>query len=278
MELGPAAVISVGMNYFKAGVVLIVVAIGAAAFVVQRQSDAQLREEVALLRREVGELARQRDAARTERPAARVAADTTSAQQENDRAEIARLREELNALKAKAQEFGQVTQSLKSAIAAAGTGKSATDALPVRLTPITEWKNAGKGTPSAAVETVLWAAAGGDVDTIANSVELTPSAREKAQALFDRLPEATRAQYGSPEKLMALMMAKDADKVSGLQVLGTREISQDNVGMRVRFGNDLGQTKEQSLLLHHANDGWRLMLTDDPVDKWAKQLGAGGGK
>jgi phage host-nuclease inhibitor protein Gam len=264
------------MNFLKAAVVVVVVAVGSGAVMLERQSNAQLREEVALLRREVGDL-RQRETRRSE-ASPTTATDAAAAAYENERAEIARLREELNALKAKAQEFGQVTQSLKTAVAAASAGKSATDALPVRLTPISEWKNAGKATPSAAVETVLWAAAGGDVDTIANSLELTPSAREKAQALFDRLPEATRAQYGSPEKLMALMMAKDADKVSGLQVLGSRELSQDNVGMRVRFGNDLGQTKEQSLLLHHASDGWRLMLTDDPVDKWAKQLGAGGGK
>jgi hypothetical protein len=63
-----------------------------------------------------------------------------------------------------------------------------------------------------------------------------------------------------------------------MQVLGTRELSPDNVGMRLRFGNELGQTKEQSVLLHQSADGWKLLLTDDPIEKWSKQLANGDGK
>jgi hypothetical protein len=63
-----------------------------------------------------------------------------------------------------------------------------------------------------------------------------------------------------------------------MQVLGQREMSQDDVGMRVRFGNDNGNTKDDSFLLHRGTDGaWRLMLTDAAIDKFSKQL-LGGGK
>ncbi len=265
------------MSFLKVTVIALVLAVGAAAFLLERQSNAQLREEVALLRGEVRELAKQREAARAER--SQVAAVLASGGSDNDRAEIARLREELEALKAKAAEFGKVTQGLKSAIAAASAGKSPADALPVKLIPVTDWKNAGRATPTATVETVLWGAVGGDIDVVAGAVEFTPSAREKARALLDRLPENLRAQYDSPEKLAALMISKDADKVSGMQVLGTRELgSADSVGMRLRFGNDLGQTKEQSLLFHNSSDGWKVLLNDDPIDKWSKQLAAAPGK
>lgn len=261
------------MALLKIGAILLVLALGAGAIFLERQSNAQLREEVALLRGEVRELARQRAA---KAGSAAAAATAGNAQAEADRAEIAKLREEIEGLKARTKEFSQAAQSIKAAVTAAAAGKSAADAAPVRLTPITQWKNGGRATVDATIETVLWAASGGEVDLLSNALEFTDSARAKAQALFDRLPEGTRQQYGSPEKLMALMIAKDAEKIAGMQILGQREISQDNVGVRLRVGNDLGQTKEQSLLLHHANDGWRLMLTDDPVEKFAKQLGGGG--
>ena len=40
-----------------------------------------------------------------------------------------------------------------------------------------------------------------------------------AEALMARLPEGTRADYGSPEKLIALMLAKDAAAVRGDDLL-----------------------------------------------------------
>jgi len=55
-----------------------------------------------------------------------------------------------------------------------------------------------------------------------------------AQELFARLPAATQAQYGSPEKLIALMLAKDASSLTGMQILGQRDVSPDVVGVRVR--------------------------------------------
>jgi hypothetical protein len=257
------------MKLFSAAVILVVVAVAGGAFWLERQSNAQLREEVGLLRSEVQQLAKQREDRRVEVAKNTVAGQNAqAAQTETERAELARLRDEVNALKVQ-------TKQLAAAPAQRPAGGSPADALPVKLIPVNEWKNAGRGTPAAAIETLLFAASGADVESLAGSLELTPSAREKAQALLDRLPEATREQYGTPEKLMALMLARDAEKLAGMQVLGQREVAPDTTGVRVRFGNDMGQTKEESLLMHRANDGWHLMLTDAPVEKFAKQLGGG---
>src|SRR5262245_10231797 len=130
------------MTFLKAGIALLVLAIGAGAFVLERQSNTQLREEVALLRNEVRDLAKQRAKAE----AAPAPALANNAQVEADRAEIAKLREELETLKARAKEFGQATKEIKAAVAAAAGGKSAVDSLPVRLIPATEWKNGGRDT------------------------------------------------------------------------------------------------------------------------------------
>lgn len=140
------------------------------------------------------------------------------------------------------------------------------------LIPAHELKNAGKATPEAAAQTLLWAAVSGDVDTLASGLVFTPSARTKADAWFAGLSEKTRAEYGSPEKVIALMIARDADKIGGIQILGQRELTPDNVGLRMRFADNQGNAKEDNFVLHRAADGWRLILPDATVEKFGKQL------
>jgi hypothetical protein len=254
------------MKAFSLILVALVAAAGGWVFVRQAQTNEQLRGEIVTLRDDVQRLHQQRAAA----PAAVVTAEASGALNSDDRAELSRLREELVSLRGRTQEISKVVQAAQ----AAGAARVA-DSVPVNLIPSSAWKNAGAATPNAAVETVLWAATGGDVDTVAAGLSMTPSARAKADAMFAGLSEATRQQYGTPEKLIALMIAKDADKVTGMQILGQREVGPDDVGMRIRFGNEQGQTKEDSLLLHRTNDGWKLQLNDGAVDKFAQKIGGG---
>jgi hypothetical protein len=74
---------------------------------------------------------------------------------------------------------------------------------------------------------------------------------------------------------MALMMAKDAAAVSGMQILGQREVTPDDVGVRVRLASDKGGTKDTNFLLHQSPDGWRMMLDDKAVAKFARQINGG---
>jgi hypothetical protein len=149
------------------------------------------------------------------------------------------------------------------------------NSIPTKLVPSIAWKNAGKATPEAATETVLWAALGGDVDTLSNALVFTPTAREKADALFAGLSESARQQYGTAEKVIALMIAKDAATLNGMQVLGQKEVAADNVAVRLRFANTEGKTKDDNFLMRRTSDGWRLVLPDVAVEKFARQLSGG---
>ena len=102
------------------------------------------------------------------------------------------------------------------------------------------------------------------------------AAMSRAQDLLARLPDATRAEYGSPDKLVALMLAKDAAALTGMQVLGQRDISPDVVGVRVRMSNEEGKTKETGLGFRKSSDGLKLIITEDVVKKYAGQLGGKG--
>jgi hypothetical protein len=252
-------------------VLMTVVALGAAmAFVWQAKTTEALRGEVVTLREEVRQLEQRVIAtkAAAAAPSTLPSADAASA---TDRAELVRLRQQVSVLDQRTQE---IAQAAKSAQQAATSGHAA-DAAPVKLIPASAWKNAGRATPAAAIETTLWAAAGGDVDAVAAGLALSEAGRREADAMFAQLSDQTRAQYGSPEKLLALMIAKDAGSVTGMQVLGQREISADDVGVRMRFGNDQGQTKEDSFLLHRSADGYQLMLTDAAVKNLARKLSGG---
>ncbi len=265
MRFGAIVPLFCAMKVLLSVLALMGVVVAGVTLVWHERSTRQLRQEVAGLREEVKELAAHEKARGT---AARgvAQADTVQAMQhESDRSEVAQLREDLEALKKRAQEFGRVVQAGPAAARPA-------DAIPTQLTPMSAWKNSGRDTPNSAIETVLWAASGGEVDALAGSITFTASAREKAEALLAGLPEAARRQYGSPEKLIALMISKDASKVTGMQVLGQREVGANDVGMRVRFGNEQGQTKDDTFVFHRAADGYRLLLNDAPVEKFARQI------
>lgn len=253
------------MNKFLAGLVGFGVMLGAGAFYVQHEAIVELRSELTALRTEVQMAAKQHEAAQREAAKAPAVAVVTSenAPAEDSRAELTKLRDEVAALQKSTQEIARVVQS---------AGQST---VPVKLIPASEWKNAGRATTAAAVETLLWAGAGGDVETMANAIVLDPTARAKAEAMFARLPDATRADYGSPEKLVALFLAKDAAAVTGMQILGQRDITPDVVGVRVRVANDEGKMKEQGFGFQKTGDGLRLVVTDQIVDKYAQQLAGG---
>lgn len=261
------------MSKLVVGLGVVVAVAGGAALFIQQQSIAELRGEVALLRDESAQAAKLQARALSEAKAeaARqsiVVTEETPAARGAGKSELEKLREDVNGLKKSAQEFGKVIQAAQA--------KMVDASIPTKLVPVAEWKNGGRETPAAAVETVLWAATGGDVDLLSQGIVLSPSARAKADAWFAQLAESTKAQYGSPEKLISLMIAKDAAAVAGMQVLGQKELTADDVAMRVRFGAEDGKTKDDTFVLHRTNNAWALLLTDPVVEKFAKQLAGGG--
>jgi hypothetical protein len=75
--------------------------------------------------------------------------------------------------------------------------------------PQSSWANRGAATPRAAIETALWAAAGGDLDALKPLLGLPDATREKARALLASLPDDLRSRYATPEDLVAAFTAKD---------------------------------------------------------------------
>jgi hypothetical protein len=65
----------------------------------------------------------------------------------------------------------------------------------------------GIGTPHDAAMTFAWACDLSDPDELGRMVTFDPGVREKAQAVFDTMPEAVRTQYPTVEAFYGLLLA-----------------------------------------------------------------------
>lgn len=258
------AIVTVGV----AAVVVAGVAVG-----LQQAENRALRREVELLRVQVEMLGKAVDKGGNGKSAVMVSAAEGTAVMDRRYSggeELGKLREEIAALRKSTQalnKFAEMAQAAQAAKALEKTGES----VATKLVPVAQWKNAGKGTPEAGVETALWAANGGDVETLRGMLTFTDSARAKAEAWFAGLSENVRREYGSAENVIALLIARDAASLTGMQVLGKKEVSPNDVGVRVRFAAD-DKTKDDTFLMHRGADGWRLLLPDQAVESFARKL------
>lgn len=237
------------------GLMGILMLIGVAALFQQRETNADLRLQIQDLYRKVGHEKGPAQDASGPRGNVAVSKDGVSA---NDRGEIARLRAEVSLLKVRTQELATAVKQ--------GTGGS----VPLNLMPAGAWKNAGKGTPEAAVESLMWASDSGDLEVLANSILLDAAARESAAAILARLPDATRRTYDTPEKLVALFLARDTD-ARAMQVLGAN-LAGDDALVSLRLQKADGKTKEEGYQFRRTSDGWRLVVPGKSVEKMGKKL------
>ena len=251
---------------------LLVLAIAAgAALLLQRQAAAQLRSEVALLREDNAQLARLRmDHAKL------VAAQPPAADLERlraDRDAVVRLRAEIGKLKAGVE---QRENALKLAPVAAATPDETEPPPIVHVLRAATRKNAGRATPVAALETALWAGASGNVDELAGTLSLTDGAMQKAQAMFDGLPEATQKDCGSPFGLIATLMTKDMP-IGDVRLTEVKSTDPDPTSMEMdaELRNREGQATTAHFQFQKTEDHWTLWVPEKMVDHLAAMLRGG---
>jgi len=134
---------------------------------------------------------------------------------------------------------------------------------------VADFKSAGKASPSAAIGQMLWAASSGDVDQLTSVIALDPAGRAKVEELLVALPASTRQEYGSPEKLVALLLAHDAPVLRAVQVVGDDPgPGEDNLEqLEVRVLTADGDSKKFGFHFRRFDDGWRAYLPPDFIEK-----------
>lgn len=235
----------------------------------QRLQRQPMQAEIEVLRdqqQEIGRLQAQR--------AKLIAAQVPEAEMQrlrNDRVAIARMRREVESLRAKAE--------LKSREVAGQPAERF--GMGVEM-PAAEWRNAGGATAAAALETVLWAAAGGEVEAFAKRIRFDAAARTAAVELLQSLPPTERARHSSPEALMAFLSIKDVPIGTATVTTwsGRPEVLQSASVTLTAPGE---KARRVSLVFVRDGDEWKMRATDTAVAKYAAALrgptvAAGGGK
>lgn len=127
------------------------------------------------------------------------------------------------------------------------------------------WKNCGRATPEAALETMLWASAGGELGELKGVLEFDDASRIHAAAMLANLPEIDRRQYTAPEDLLALVVAGNVP-LDSAQIVARQHVSDNEVLAYVRLKDPAGVTRQVCLTLHRAPDGWKLRVPGATVE------------
>ena len=147
--------------------------------------------------------------------------------------------------------------------------------------PASAWRNAGSATPAAALETVLWAAAGGEVDALAGLLRFDVGVRARVDAMFAGLPDSVRTEYGTPERLIAALTARDVPLGKAKLFVTKADFSGDR-RMAMQLYETEGKAPRGVLFSLRPEGGtWGLVVPTSAVEKYAAMLkggNAGAGK
>jgi hypothetical protein len=132
--------------------------------------------------------------------------------------------------------------------------------------PAASWTYAGRSSPTAAFESVLWTASHGDV---------APEVLSRAQSLFARLPPESQQEYGSPQKVIATLLAGNFPKdASSMALLAETRNDQGSV-LVARVSHADGEARLNAFQFADTAAGWQLMVPANIMDGYEKSLAGG---
>jgi len=181
-----------------------------------------------------------------------------------ERAAVARLREELETLRRRAAAPTPIREERAPTPVRPGL---VGNALAYSL-----WQNAGRATPEASLETALWAAAYGDLDTLTGLLVFDTEAHNAATNLFSQLPANLRQEFVSPERLVAVLAAKDVPL--GSAALLNQYPTPSETQLSVQIFDAEGKHKMALLSLRPDETGWRFVVPANAVKRYAAWLHA----
>jgi hypothetical protein len=233
----------------------------------QRQTATRLRREIVARTEEANQLARL-----VAEEKKLIDAQVSSEEMEKRRAERAAVSALLLEIEAMKRRAATAAHEAKQRDLAESAPREPRQSLIGNSVPASRWTNAGRATPDAAFETALWAAGGGDIESLAGLLAFDEPAQTKAEAIFANLPPGMKQELATPQRLIALLVAKDAP-------LGSAQIvSQSSTATGAQIDGQLmdekGKSKQVRLSLRPEGDSWRFIVPPSAVDKYAAQLQA----
>jgi hypothetical protein len=155
---------------------------------------------------------------------------------------------------------------------AAGDDRDEDDPGAPETLPSVDWIYAGRATPRAVMQSVLWSASRGDVDHLAELLAFTDDVRTKADAIFSGLPPASQREYGSPERVVATLLAGSFPKTAtAMTIVGDRAADRE-AEIEMRVDHSSGGPRTNSFDLRRSEDGWRLIVPASVIEGYEKTV------
>lgn len=194
--------------------------------------------------------------------------DPNSTPDHSERADIERLQEELRSIE---KNIALRERFLEASRKKADTGEAAS-LLDGGLTP-NQWAARGRETPEKSVETLLWAGAGGDAETMVESIALDETSSQLAAALFARLPQDIQSRYSTPESIIAAMIIDDIP-LAKAKILSQRLDGEQTSEARLVFASNIDPAKLVKLRLQKQESGeWKVIVPPKAIARYASELG-----
>ncbi len=238
VSAGAWGITFMSMTKMQAGLVVLVIALGAGGVVFHQHTTARLQREIDRL------------SGRQNEEIVELKKENLLLKQAAAPAPAGNTRPESPApLSATAASAPPATRSLAA---------SSEVSLAAGLIPVKTLDHSSRTTPRGAFSTQIWAAAQGDIELEQSSIRLSPEAQEKLRAVLATLPESVRDNYGTPEKLMASVLAGSPHPVGGIQILDEKPSSETTVWLDTQWQH------ADDTLVHHSS----VELQRDDTGNW----------
>jgi hypothetical protein len=135
-------------------------------------------------------------------------------------------------------------------------------------------RDARGATPQAAGETLIRALGHGDIDTAAEMIAFHPAARTRMEAVVATLPPAFKAEYGTPERLMAFVMA-GSPPVATREILSETQTSSGALVQRIKVVLRDGSVRLDQISFQRGGSGWQRLILPGAAEQAAEFLNGG---
>ena len=133
------------------------------------------------------------------------------------------------------------------------------------MTRIEFLSDAGRATPEAAFQTLVWAAMKGREPEMAACLALDPAARAKAESLLATLSADARAKYGTAEQLVGLVFSNGVLESSAVHFITGSITDTDHVTLALRARVN-GRERESKIPMVRSADGWSMVVGEKQID------------
>lgn len=182
------------------------------------------------------------------------------------RDELARLRRQHEEWTRARAELARIERAIAAEKSEPGTSArtaSADDQPPLRgpMVRNADWRDAGAASPEAALESFVWAASRGETEAVGALLAVDAEGRQQLAEVFARLSDAARASYGSPENMLATLIAVQVPQdLSAIGPVSALTLNNGDIALRTRTERG-GAVAKDAVLTFRLTDGrWQLVV------------------